>query len=58
MENEIENDTGKAIPFVLIADKKFTITEEAKELLSNKSYSRIGIVSIVGKCLFLLTEYF
>ena len=39
----------KAIPFVIFQDNKFQIPEEAKNLLTEKEYANIGIISLVGK---------
>ena len=46
----IENEyTPKAIPFVIFENGKFIVPEEAKKLLSQKSFTNIGIISLVGK---------
>ena len=39
----------KAIPFVIFQDNKFQIPEEARNLLTQKEYANIGIISLVGK---------
>ena len=45
----INHKTQKAIPFVIFQDNKFQIPEEAKNLLTEKEYANIGIISLVGK---------
>jgi len=41
---------GKAIPFVLYSNKRYIISEEAREIFSNKFQNiGIGIISLVGK---------
>ena len=54
LNNRIENDYNssiipKALPFVIFENGKFIIPEEAKQLLSDKSFTNIGIISLVGK---------
>ena len=39
----------KAIPLVIYQDGKFQIPKEAHDLLTQKEYSKIGIISLVGK---------
>ena len=39
----------KAIPLVIYQDGKFQIPQEAHDLLTQKEYSKIGIISLVGK---------
>ena len=41
--------TPKAIPLVIFQDGKFQIPTEAHDLLTQKEYSKIGIISLVGK---------
>ena len=45
----IPNKKPKAIPFVIFQDNKFQIPDEAKNLLTQKEYANIGIISLVGK---------
>ena len=45
----ISNSTPKAIPLVIFDNGKFTIPNEAKELLNQPSFTNIGIISLVGK---------
>ena len=49
IEKENSSPTPKAIPFVIFENGKFIIPEEAKKLLSQKSFTNIGIISLVGK---------
>ena len=54
LNNRLENDYNssiipKALPFVIFENGKFIIPEEAKQLLSDKSFTNIGIISLVGK---------
>ena len=49
IENEYSSSTPKAIPFVIFENGKFIVPEEAKKLLSQKSFTNIGIISLVGK---------
>ena len=59
LNNRIEKDkdkdynsvpaTPKALPFVLFENGKFIIPEEAKNLLSQRAFTNIGIISLVGK---------
>ena len=39
----------KAIPLVIFQDGKFQIPQEAHDLLTQNNYSKIGIISLVGK---------
>ena len=39
----------KAIPLVIFQDGKFQIPQEAIDLFTQKEYSKIGIISLVGK---------
>ena len=39
----------KAIPFVIYENNEFKVTQEARELLTQKEYTNIGIISLVGK---------
>ena len=39
----------KAIPLVIFEDGKFQIPQEAYDLLTQNDYSKIGIISLVGK---------
>ena len=39
----------KAIPLVIFQDGKFQIPQEAYDLLTQNDYSKIGIISLVGK---------
>ena len=48
-KSTIIHSKPKAIPFVIFQDNKFQIPEEAKNLLSQKEYANIGIISLVGK---------
>ena len=49
IENEDNSTTPKALPFVIFDNGRFIIPEEAKKLLSQKSFTNIGIISLVGK---------
>ena len=53
LNNRIEKDynssTPKALPFVLFENGKFIIPDEAKKLLSQRAFTNIGIISLVGK---------
>ena len=50
-ENNNKNIENSAIPFITFnqTTKKFTINEDAKKLLSNPTYTKIGVISLVGK---------
>ena len=39
----------KAIPLVIFQDGKFQIPQEAFDLLTQNDYSKIGLISLVGK---------
>ena len=39
----------KAIPLVIFQDGKFQIPQEAYDLLTQNNYSKIGLISLVGK---------
>ena len=47
-KNPISN-IPKAFPLVIYQDGKFIIPQEAHDLLTQKEYSKIGIISLVGK---------
>jgi hypothetical protein len=47
--NSIAESRGRAVPFVIYQNKKFIVTDEAKEVLCGKDYKNIGIISLVGK---------
>ena len=53
LNNRIEKDynssTPKALPFVIFENGKFIIPDEAKKLLSQRAFTNIGIISLVGK---------
>ena len=53
LNNRIEKDynssTQKALPFVIFENGKFIIPDEAKKLLSQRAFTNIGIISLVGK---------
>ena len=55
LNNKIEkginsiSTTPKALPFVIFENGKFIVPEEARNLLSQTSFSNIGIISLVGK---------
>ena len=49
IESEYNSSTPKALPFVIFENGKFIVPEEAKKLLSQKSFTNIGIISLVGK---------
>ena len=49
IENENNSTMPKALPFVIFDKGRFIIPEEAKKLLSQKSFTNIGIISLVGK---------
>ena len=54
LNNKIENEYNssiipKALPFVIFENGQFIIPDEAKNLLSDKSFTNIGIISLVGK---------
>ena len=49
IENEYNSSTPKALPFVIFENGKFIVPDEAKNLLSQKSFTNIGIISLVGK---------
>ena len=49
IENEYNSSTPKALPFVIFENGKFIVPDEAKKLLSQKSFTNIGIISLVGK---------
>ena len=40
---------SKPIPFIIFQDGKFIIQEQAKKVLSQNVYQKIGIISVVGK---------
>ncbi len=48
-----ENKTQiKPIPFITFdssSTKKFTISKEAKKIITNPNYKEVGIISLVGK---------
>ena len=46
---KVSTSTPKAIPLVIFQDGKFQIPAEAHDLLTQKEYSKIGIISLVGK---------
>ena len=48
-QSDYNSSSPKAIPFVLFKNGKFFVPEEAKNLLSQKKYNNIGIISLVGK---------
>ena len=48
-KSTIIHSKPKAIPFVIFQDNKFQIPDEARELLAQKEYTNIGIISLVGK---------
>jgi hypothetical protein len=41
--------TGRAVPFVIYSNKKFIVTDEAREVLCREEYKNISIISLVGK---------
>ena len=45
----ISNSSSKALPLVLFENGKFIIPKEAKNLLTQNNFSKIGIISLVGK---------
>ena len=47
-KNPVSN-VPKAIPLVIFQDGKFQIPQEAYDLLTQNDYSKIGIISLVGK---------
>ena len=49
VENDLNSSTPKAYPFVIFENGKFIIPEEAKKLLTENNFSKIGIISLVGK---------
>jgi len=49
MEMHSIEDKGKPVPFVIISNKKFIITEEAKQIFNKSKFSMIGIIALVGK---------
>jgi hypothetical protein len=40
---------GRAVPFVIYSNKKFIVTDEAREVLCREDYRNISIISLVGK---------
>lgn len=48
-ESNQDNSRGTAVPFVIYSNKRFIVTDEAKEILSKYEYKNIGIISLVGK---------
>ena len=50
-ENNEKNIENAAIPFITFnqTTKKFTINEDAKKIISNPNFTKIGIISLVGK---------
>ena len=42
-------NTPKAIPLVIFQNGKFKIPQEAHDLLTQNEYSKLGIISLVGK---------
>ena len=49
IENDFNSSNPKAYPFVIFENGKFIIPEEARNLLCQKSFTNIGIISLVGK---------
>ena len=45
----IPNSSSKALPLVIFEKGKFIIPKEAKDLLTQNNFSKIGIISLVGK---------
>lgn len=52
-DNSQQNDEiqpqGQAIPLITVVNKKFIISKEAEDLLSNDKLKAVGIISLVGK---------
>ena len=49
VESNLNSPTPKAYPFVIFENGKFIIPEEAKKLLTENNFTKIGIISLVGK---------
>ena len=51
MSNPENKNITKPIPFITFdpSSKKFTISKEAKKIISNPNYKEVGIISLVGK---------
>jgi hypothetical protein len=48
MESNVYS-VGKAVPFVIYSNKKFIVSDEAREILSDPQFNKLGIISLVGK---------
>ena len=48
-ENNYNTNPPRAIPLIIFQEGKFQIPQEAHDLLTKKEYSKIGIISLVGK---------
>ena len=48
-KKNLVSNVPKAIPLVIFQDGKFQIPQEAYDLLTQNDYSKIGIISLVGK---------
>ena len=48
-EKNYNTNPPRAIPLIIFQEGKFQIPQEAHDLLTKKEYSKIGIISLVGK---------